>query len=59
MWDRLEQRAQAAAEERTRVQSQAAYDNNNNAYAPSPAAAPPAMPAKARRMYNLEQMLTR
>jgi uncharacterized protein (TIGR02231 family) len=59
MWDRLEQQAQAAAEERTRVQSQAAYDNNNNAYAPSPAAAPPAMPAKARRMYNLEQMLTR
>jgi hypothetical protein len=59
MWDRFEQQ-QLAEERRNAAQGQAARYNfsDDSMPAASPAAAPPApMPAKARRMYNLEMMI--
>jgi hypothetical protein len=59
MWDRFEQ-MQLAEERRNSEQRQATrYDfaDDQNIPHASPAAAPPAMPAKARRMYNLEMMI--
>ena len=58
MWDRFEQQ-QLAEERRNAEQRQARYNfsDDQNINAASPAAAPPAMPAKARRMYNLEMMI--
>lgn len=59
MWDRFEQ--QQVESERQRERAQTSYEaDENNVNLPRSQAAPAApMPAKARQMYNLEQMIQR
>ncbi len=63
MWDRFEQQQADNERQRERSQSNYNYDRSDGDLLKSPPApsapAPAAMPAKARQMYNLEQMIQR